>query len=116
MPTFAPPFDDTSRITEQPPLDRSFFRLGRRTRVTRELLDSLIGATAGSTAFLQNSRVAAGNEDEGGARPIELQTIINRATTSDDRADLRAKFLAGSQIATPQDGAGNVNKHPAWPA
>lgn len=60
----------------------------------RELLRTLLGAAAGSTATKTRSRVAHSTTELGGKRTIETQTLVNRATTSGDVTDLKAALLA----------------------
>jgi hypothetical protein len=58
----------------------------------RELLETLDGVVAGSTALKTSTRVEA-VEELGGKRNIETQTVINRATTAADVTELNADFL-----------------------
>ena len=85
---------------------RQLFRWGRRNRVYRELLDELIGATAGATALVAVKRIAANRTENGGKRTIETRNMINRATTAADRTLLRDFFSEDSKIATPTNRAG----------
>jgi hypothetical protein len=86
---------------------RQLFRWGRRNRVYRELLDELIGATAGATALVAVKRVAHSTTELGGLRTIETRDMINRATAAADRTQLRDFFSEDSKIATPANGAGD---------
>lgn len=76
-----------------------------------ELLATLVGATAGSTATLQHRRVTArqnlSQNVQGGAVPIETFSDVNRATTA---ADASAFVAALAQVSSPtyvSDRSGN---------
>lgn len=78
-----------------------------------ELLQTLIGASAGSTALDTYKRVkaAGGPEDtmkNSGVVNVESVEIINRATTAQDVTDLKA--IIGRHITSvyPGDLSGNV--------
>jgi len=58
----------------------------------RELLETLDGVVAGSTALKTRGRVQAA-EELGGVRIIEQESIINRASTAADVTELNADFL-----------------------
>lgn len=111
MPTYSPLWGESySPLVGLNPLERGMFRLVRRMPVNQELLDELIGATAGATALKQRSQVAANLTENGGVRTIESRTYINRATTSADRANLRAAIADVSYRSTEPNLAGR------WPA
>lgn len=116
MPAYSPIFGDLT-LSARKVLSRNYFKVGRRTRVIRELMDTLLGAAAGGTAALTQSRVQHSISELGGVRVIETQTMINRATVAGDVTDTKAYLSTDSKIATPDDGArSGVAKHPAWPA
>lgn len=78
----------------------------------RELLHTLIGATAGGTAAMTHKRVRAERDLEanvlGGARTIETYTSINRATTAGDVTALKNAVELPSRVTSyPADAAGN---------
>lgn len=111
------PIFGTLSVSQRKVLSRQYFKLGRRTRVIRELFDTLVGAAAGGTAELTQSRVAHSTTELGGVRTIETQTLVNRATDADDVTDLKGYLSTDSEIATPDDAAGSGRTtHPAWPA
>lgn len=116
MPAYSPIFGVLT-LSERKALSRQYFKLGRRTRVVRELLDTLINGAVGATAALTQSRVQHDRTELGGVRVIETQTLINRATDADDATDLTNYLSEDSEIATPADVAGGGRLgHPAWPA
>ena len=81
-----------------------------RMRGLRELMLTLDGTAAGSTATEQNKRVAAA-EELGGVRTIETQDIVNRATVAGDVTTINADILALSSKTydgtPPANGDGN---------
>lgn len=116
MPAYSPIFGTLS-VSARKVLSRQYFKLGRRTRVIRELYDTLLGAAAGGTAALTQSRVQHSTTELGGKRTVETQTLINRATTAGDVTDTKAYLSTDSKVATPNDGArSSSTNHPAWPA
>lgn len=113
---YSPIFGDLT-LSSRKVLSRNYFKIGRRTRVIRELLDTLIGAAAGGTALLTEKRVQHSTTELGGLRPIETKTFINRATVAGDVTDTKGYLNTDSEINTPNDGARpNSTNHPAWPA
>lgn len=111
------PIFGTLSVTDRKVLSRQYFKVGRRTRVIRELMDTLINGAVGATAALTQARVQHSTTELGGVRVIETQTLINRATDADDATDLTNYLSEDSKIATPVDGAGGARtSHPAWPA
>ena len=61
----------------------------------RELMRTLLGVVAGSTATKSYVRVAhVANSDLGGKRTVETVNLVNRATTAGDVTDFAAKILA----------------------
>lgn len=65
----------------------------------REIAETLNGAAAGSTASKTLGRIEA-NEELGGERTIETNTLVNRATTAADVAEINAYTLAFSSKTT----------------
>lgn len=94
-------------------------------RVLNELMDTTIGASAGSAAAASYSRVDPekttqsvtgydGNsytvpviDDVGGARAIETRTMISRNSTADDVTELKKLFSDDSKPTYPTDASGN---------
>lgn len=67
--------------------------LGKKSlRALRELMLTLDGATAGSTAAETNGRVAHSTE-LGGVRTIESEELVNRATVAGDVTIVNADIL-----------------------
>lgn len=107
MPSYSPLFNNDFPLrTYSSGLPRAFFRLARRTPVIRELLDTTIGAVAGSTANLTTARVRASTTEQGGKRPVDNVARLNRNTTSGDVSTLKDMFSKSSKIATPNNRAG----------
>ena len=79
----------TSRSNLMQRVAKLFAREGGRADA--ELLTTLNGATAGSTAAETRKRITAVLASEGvnlgGARAIEAQTVVNRATTAADETN-----------------------------
>lgn len=68
--------------------------LGRRSMLAlREIMETLNGAVAGSTALKTRARIEA-NSELGGARTIESVELVNRATVSADVTEINADILA----------------------
>lgn len=65
----------------------------------RQIWYELTGAAAGATATKALSRVVAA-EELGGARAIENESLVNRATTAADVTDIKADFLTLSTKTT----------------
>jgi len=86
---------------------RRYFRLARRTRKIRALLDASIGAVAGGAALLTHKRIPNSQTEQGGVRKPVLITDLSRVTVAGDMTILRNMFSEDSKIATP------VNK--GWP-
>lgn len=107
MPGYSPLFGVYTLRTERSGLNRNYFRLGRRTRIVRELLDTAIGAAAGAAALLTYKRVAANRAGVSGKAVIETATPLNRVTTAGDVTNLKGYFSTDSKIATPADRAGS---------
>lgn len=59
----------------------------------REIAETLNGAAAGSTATKTLGRVSA-NEELGGKRTIETETLVNRATTTADRDEINSDIFS----------------------
>jgi hypothetical protein len=88
---------------------RAAFALSRKqTLGLQELMLTLDGAAAGSTASKTLSRVAAATE-LGGKRTVETQTLVSRATVAGDITDINADILSyNSYDSTPvMNGDGN---------
>ena len=116
MPAYSPIFGVLT-LSGRKALTRRYFRTGRSTRVIRELYDTLVNGAVGATAALTQVRVKHSQVELGGLRPVETQTLINRATVAADATDLTDYLSEDSKIATPNDVAGGGRtKHPAWPA
>ena len=116
MPAYSPIFGTLS-VTDRKALSRQYFKLGRRTRVIRELMDTLINGAVGATAALTQARVQHSISELGGVRVIETQTLINRATDADDATDLTNYLSEDSKIATPDDASGaGRTAHPPFGA
>lgn len=71
----------------------------------RELLRTVTGAVAGTTATKNITRVAAA-EELGGKRTIETQALVNRATTAGDVTEFKDTFM--SMISKTTFGASPV--------
>lgn len=65
----------------------------KQNRRDRALLNALVGAAAGATAAASMKKVAHDRLELGGKRTIETETLVNRATTSGDVADIKAALL-----------------------
>lgn len=104
IPEFGDPNPNYSPTGTMPRLNsirRVVNREGFRTLTA--LLNGLIGAASGSNVTATRRRVQAiqatsGPENNGGARPVELTTVINRNTTAADVTALKA-FLVGVTVA-----------------
>lgn len=101
-----------SFIDGRSPLERGIARkLNKRgMRDVRELIDTLLGAAAGSTAASSYKRVEhpADSDNIGGLRSVESVDLVNRATTSDDDTTITAKLLNfSSQPTYPTNADGN---------
>lgn len=105
--------DYTLRKTTTDGLPKNFFRLGRRQRKIRELLDTTIGAAAGAAALLAVKRITASTTEQGGKRPVATVNELNRVSTAADVTYLKNMFSEDSKIATPANKAG---KSPNWAA
>lgn len=111
--------DSYSFTSGNHPKEKQLKRLLRRRglRVVQELMLTLLGAAAGSTAAVTYSRVQGngatagsptGVGDMGGQRVLETRTQINRATTAAD--DTRISTLISQKPAPltyPGDLSGN---------
>lgn len=94
-------------VRDYSPNNRSLFRWGRLNRKVRELLDTTIGAAAGSTAAVSSAQIGAYPQNFIGKPTISNRVIINRASTSGDVTELKNYFSEDSKIATPANGAGS---------
>lgn len=79
----------------------------KENRRDRALLNSLVGAAAGSNATATLKRVQHSRTELGGKRVIETETLVNRNTTAQDVTDLKAKILAyrSQPVSYPTDKA-----------
>jgi len=68
----------------------------KQNRKDRALLSTLLGASAGSTATATLKRVAHSVSELGGLRTVETESLVDRATTSDDDTLLTAEYLTYS--------------------
>jgi len=74
--------------------------------IIRELLDTTIGAAAGSAASLTYKRVKHNTSELGGVRQVETRSVISRNSSAGDVTTLKAMFATDSKIATPANRAG----------
>lgn len=95
-----------SPLRDYSPNNRQLFRFGRLNRKVRELLDTTIGAAAGSAASLSVKQVAQFPQNFLGVATLQDRSIISRNTTADDVTELKNYFSEDSKIATPSNGAG----------
>lgn len=65
----------------------------RSGMATRELMETLNGAAAGSTAAKTLKRITASSE-LGGVRAVESEEIVNRATVAGDVTNINADVLS----------------------
>lgn len=79
----------------------------RQLRDERQLIRTLLGVVAGSTATINNVRVAHSLVELGGKRTYQNEVLVNRATTAADVTDLNANLFAYSSrpAAYPRDRA-----------
>ena len=110
---YAIPFDYDS-VNRQ--ISRTFYKTKQGNRLYRELLVTLIGATAGSAAADSYVRAAAVNNHEqlGGQRAMETVTVVSRNTTAADVTMLKAlvEEVRQNAFVSSLDGSspvGNVN-------
>lgn len=76
----------------------------------REILRTLDGAVPGTTATKTLGRVEA-NVELGGKRVIEVETLVNRATTAADVTETKADLLSLS-ARTTKAAQVNLNRSP----
>jgi hypothetical protein len=75
--------------------------LSRRMNLKdRELVRTLLGAAAGSTATKTYKRIVHSLTELGGKRLMETVTLVGRATTSADVTNLNAKIFAFASTPT----------------
>jgi hypothetical protein len=103
-PLFGPTY---STIVSKNPMERAARRLFRRLPKTQELMLTLNGAAAGSSASVTRKRVQHDRDELGGARVVETRTILSRNTTSADKTAIDKMISEDSRIDTPADGAGD---------
>lgn len=102
MPAFSPLWGAYAvRKTTTSGNPRRYFRLGRRTRKIRALLDASIGAAAGGAALLAVKRITANRVDQGGVHTAATVNELNRVTVAADITYLKNMFSEDSKIATP---------------
>lgn len=119
MPAYSPLFGVlTIRKTTTSGLPKNYFRLGRRTRKIRKLLDATIGAAAGGAALLAVKRITASTTEQGGFHRAATVNELNRNTTAGDVTALKNFFSEDSKITTPANkaGSGIPSKITNWPA
>lgn len=88
---------------------RAALALGRRGGLAiRQVMRTLDGVVAGSTATKAIGRVVASSE-LGGVRAIESVNLVNAATVAQDITDINARVLAYTSNNTnfPANGDGN---------
>ena len=76
----------------------------------REILRTLDGAAPGTTATKTLTRVEA-NVELGGKRTVEVETLVNRATTAADVTETKADLLSLS-ARTTKAAQVNLNRSP----
>ena len=92
---------------------RAMSQLLRRpkNKALRELMTTLLGASAGATAADTVTRVAAHDPDNvdtlGGVRSIETVTNVNHATTAADVTDINDKMFSPNNSVFVADKSGN---------
>ena len=59
----------------------------------REIMETLDGVVAGSTAAKTLTRIASSDE-LGGVRAVETETLVNRATTAADVTEINSDILS----------------------
>lgn len=103
---YAIPFDYDS-VNRQ--ISRTFYKTKTGNRLYRELLLTLIGATAGSAAADSYVRPQATNvwSELGGQRVLETITVVNRNTTSADVTMLNALIAEVRQNSFVSDSGGS---------
>lgn len=84
----------------------------RANRVTRRLLQTLIGVAAGATATETYTRVQAVQAlssitTQGGLIPMEVVTQIGRVTTTADITNVTAALTRSPIVSEPKDVSGN---------
>ncbi len=95
------------------PLRRKMTRVMKRKsmKVINELIQTLNGTVAGSTALAQHIRVLGAQvlqNDVGGVRPIETVDLVNRATVTADETMIAALLTEQRDPSTyPTDLSGN---------
>lgn len=92
--------------------DLSSLLFKRANRVTRRLLQALIGAASGGTATETYTRVQAVQAlnsitTQGGLIPMEVVTQINRATTATDITNVTDAITRSPITTFPADVSGN---------
>jgi len=94
------------------PLRRKFTRVAKRKsmKVLNELIQTLNGVVAGSTALATHTRVKARQAlelDLGGVQPIETVNLINRVTVAGDQTLINATLTEQRDPTYPVDLSGN---------
>jgi hypothetical protein len=83
---------------------------GKGTFALREIVRTLDGAVAGTTATKTFARVEA-NVELGGKRVVETETLVNRATTAADVTETKADLFSLS-ARTTKAAQLNLNRNP----
>lgn len=101
--------DSYAQVNTNSTMRRGIARLfnQKMNQKDRELIRTLLGAVAGTTATKQYKRVVHSQTELGGKRLTETVTLVNRATVAGDTTDLKAKLFAFSSRPTtyPKDKA-----------
>jgi hypothetical protein len=103
-------------IKDRAPIERCAARVINRRGLKKEqeLLQTLIGTTAGSAALSQYARKTAATGQQGGAQTIETVDIVNRNSTAADVTQLKATLAAFPITATKVvNGDGNPRANSA---
>ncbi len=82
----------------------------RGNAVLKELMLTLNGASAGSTALAQRTcveAIAMLGTDSGGVQSIETVDLVNRVTTAADKADIDSVLVESREPTYPTDASGN---------
>ena len=97
-------------LVNRNPMRRAITRLMRRLPKDQELMLTLNGAAAGSTASADKARVQHSTDDFGlgGVRTIEVVDPLNRATVAGDKTAIDDDLSVAMVPSTyPDDAAGD---------
>lgn len=97
-------------LVDRNPLERVLTRTLKKIGKRQELMLTLNGAAAGSTATKAKGQVSHSTSELGGVRTVASVNEVNRATTSADKTAGDALLSQSTRVTTPSDGAGD------WPA